>query len=124
MLGAGMLPEGKPVLTSVITAPSKGPTVQYGEYIMSYQDCRECHGARLTGGVKGQLGPIGPDLKLVKEWRREEFIATMRSGINPYGRALSQQMPWRPIGRMDDEELAAVYEYLTHLPDSQTTATN
>jgi hypothetical protein len=25
-------------------------------------------------------------------------------------------MPWRPLGRMDDEELAAVYEYLTHLP--------
>jgi len=48
----------------------------------------------------------------------------MRTGIDPYGRALSQQMPWRPIGRMDDEELAAVYEYLTHLPGSQTTATN
>jgi len=25
---------------------------------------------------------------------------------------------------MDDEELAALYEYLTHLPGSQTTATN
>jgi hypothetical protein len=25
-------------------------------------------------------------------------------------------MPWRPLGRMDDEELAAIYEYLTHLP--------
>jgi hypothetical protein len=28
------------------------------------------------------------------------------------------QMPWRPLGRMDDEELTAVYEYLTHLPSS------
>jgi mono/diheme cytochrome c family protein len=124
MLGAGMLPTGKPVLADAITAPAKGPTVPHGEYIVSYQDCRECHGARLTGGVKGQLGPIGPDLSPVKQWRREEFIATMRTGINPYGRALSQQMPWRPIGRMDDEELAAVYEYLTHLPGSQATATN
>jgi len=25
---------------------------------------------------------------------------------------------------MDDEELAALYQYLTHLPGSQTTATN
>jgi len=33
-------------------------------------------------------------------------------------------MPWRSIGRIDDEELAALYEYLTHLPGSQTTATN
>jgi hypothetical protein len=29
---------------------------------------------------------------------------------------MSEQMPWRPLGRMDDEELAAVYEYLTNLP--------
>ena len=116
MLGAGMLPAGKPVLTSVITAPPKGPTVPYGAYILSYQDCRECHGANLAGGVEGQLGPIGPNLNLVKRWKREEFIATMRTGIDPGGHALSQQMPWRPIGKMDDEELGAVYEYLTHLP--------
>lgn len=52
------------------------------------------------------------------DWRLAEFITTMRTGIDPNGRELSGQMPWRPIGRMDDEELAAVYEYLTHLPDS------
>jgi mono/diheme cytochrome c family protein len=118
MLGAGMLPAGKPVYTSVITAPPKGPTVQYGEYILSYQDCRECHGANLAGGVEGQLGPIGPNLHLVKRWKLEKFIATMRTGTDPGGHALSKQMPWRPIGKMDDEELGAVYEYLTHLPGS------
>jgi mono/diheme cytochrome c family protein len=116
MLGAGMLPTGKPVFTSVITAPQKGPTVQYGEYIMSYQDCRECHGANLAGGVAGQLPPIGPGLTLVSQWKLEEFIATMRTGIDPAGHQLSAQMPWRPIGKMDDEELRAVYEYLIHLP--------
>jgi hypothetical protein len=26
-------------------------------------------------------------------------------------------MPWRAIGKMDNEELGAIYEYLTHLPD-------
>lgn len=118
MLGAGMLPGSKPVFTGVITAPPKGPTVQYGEYILSYQDCRECHGANLAGGMEGQLGPIGPDLNLVKEWKLEEFIATMRTGTDPGGHELSEQMPWRPIGKMDDEELVAVYEYLTHLPGS------
>jgi mono/diheme cytochrome c family protein len=112
----GMLPEGKPVSTSVIAAPTKGPTVQYGEYIMSYQDCRECHGPNLTGGVQGQLGPIGPDLNLVKEWKLEEFVATMRTGTDPGGHEMSEQMPWRPIGKMDNEELGAVYEYLIHLP--------
>jgi len=119
MLGAGALPTGKPIIITSITAPPKGPTFQFGEYILSCQDCRECHGAHLTGGVPGQLGPLGPDLNLVREWTLTQFISTMRTGIDPNGVELSKQMPWRPIGRMDDEELAAVYEYLTHLPGSQ-----
>jgi mono/diheme cytochrome c family protein len=118
MLGAGLLPQGKPVSTSAITAPPKGPTMQFGEYILSYQDCRACHGERLTGGVPGQLGPLGPNLNVVKEWKREEFIATMRTGIDPNGHRLGKEMPWRPIGRMDDDELTAIYQYLTQLPDS------
>lgn len=67
MLGAGMLQSGKPVITSRIAAPPKGPTFQFGEYILSYQDWRECHGPRLTGGVPGQMGPLGPNLNLVKD---------------------------------------------------------
>jgi mono/diheme cytochrome c family protein len=118
MLGAGMLPKGKPVSSGIVTAPPKNPTLQYGEYILSYQDCRACHGDKLTGGVPGQLGPLGPDLNLVKGWKLEEFITTMRTGIDPNGHELSKQMPWRPVGRMSDEELSAVYEYLTHLPNS------
>ena len=39
MLGAGMLPSGKPVIAGNITAPPKGPTFAFGEYILSYQDC-------------------------------------------------------------------------------------
>ncbi len=118
MLGAGMLPRGKPVSTGIITAPLKDSTLQYGEYILSYQDCRACHGDKLTGGVPGQLGPLGPDLNLVKGWKLEDFIATMRTGVDPNGHELSRQMPWRPVGRMGDDELRAVYEYLTHLPGS------
>lgn len=118
MLGAGMLPSGKPVIIGSITAPPKGPSLQFGEYILSYQDCRECHGARLTGGVPEQMGPLGPDLNLVKEWTLAEFVTTMRTGVDPNGQELTKAMPWRPIGRMDDVELAAVYEYLTHLPGS------
>jgi cytochrome c553 len=116
MLGAGILPRGKPVFTGSIAAPPKGPSVQYGEYIMSYQDCRECHGSDLTGGVQGQMGPIGPGLSLVKGWSLEEFIATMRTGIDPNSHELNEQMPWRPIGKMDDDELGAIYEFLVHLP--------
>jgi mono/diheme cytochrome c family protein len=123
MLGAGMLPGPKPVSTGVVTAPPKGPTERYGEYILSYQDCRACHGADLAGGVEGQLAPVGPGLALVKEWKLEQFVSTMRPGIDPAGHELSKEMPWRPIGKMDDEELGAIYEYLIHLPDFQSRAT-
>jgi hypothetical protein len=97
MLGAGMLPAGEPVFAGAITAPPKGATVPYGEYILSYQDCRESHGARLTGGVKGQLGPIGPDLTLAKGWRREEFIATMRTGTDPTVVRSANRCPGVPL---------------------------
>jgi mono/diheme cytochrome c family protein len=116
MLGAGTLPKGQPVSTSVVTAPPKGPTSQYGEYSLSYHDCGKCHGEKLTGGVPGQMAPLGPDLSVVKGWKFEEFIITMRTGVDPNGHELSEQMPWRTVGRIDDEELRAVYEYLTHLP--------
>jgi mono/diheme cytochrome c family protein len=124
MLGAGLLPPGKPITIGPITAPPKGPTVRYGEYILSYQDCRSCHGADLTGGADGQSAPIGPDLALVREWTLAEFIATLRTGIDPGGHELSNKMPWRPIGKMDDDELTAVYRYLIRQPETRTTAAN
>ncbi|VIO79324.1 Nicotinate dehydrogenase subunit B [Bradyrhizobium ivorense] len=108
MLGAGLLPDAKPVTTAEIVAPPTGPTAQYGEYLLSYQDCRECHGQNLAGGVPGQLPPLGPDLAVVKDWSLAQFIATMRTGIDPNGHQLGAQMPWRPIGRMGDDELAAM----------------
>jgi mono/diheme cytochrome c family protein len=118
MLGAHMLPDAKPAPIGVVTAPAKAPTAEFGEYILSYQDCRECHGKALTGGVAGQLPPIGPDLNVVKVWSFDQFAATMRTGVDPTGHELGKEMPWRPIGRMSDDELHAIYEYLTHLPAS------
>lgn len=97
MLGAGMLPPPKPVFTGVVTAPAKGPTREYGEYILSYHECRECHGAKLAGGVAGQLGPIGPGLSQVKDWKLEEFITALRTGMDPSGHKLGPRMPWGSI---------------------------
>jgi len=118
LLGSGQFPPGKPVNTGVIVAPPKDETVVYGEYILSYQDCRECHGRQLTGGVQGQWAPIGPGLSLVSDWSREQFIATLRTGKDPGGHELGERMPWRPLGKMDDVELGAIYAYLTNLSQS------
>jgi mono/diheme cytochrome c family protein len=124
MLGAGLLPAGSPIFTGSIAAPPKGRTVQYGEYVLSWQDCRVCHGANLTGGVKGQLPPIGPDLDLVKAWSAEQFIETMRTGVDPGGHVIGAEMPWRQIGKLDDDELGAVYEYLAHRQGPQSVSSN
>lgn len=114
--GANMLPAVPPAATGVITAPPKGATVEYGEYILSFQDCRLCHGEDLKGGIEGQLGPIGWNLDLVKKWTSEQFITTLRTGVDPNGYRLSKDMAWETYGRMDDVELEAMYLYLTSLP--------
>ena len=116
MLGAGLLPEGLPPITGVITAPPKGPTAEYGQYIIGYQDCRDCHGEDLNGGIEGQLAPVGPSLKVAKGWTQEGFVTTLRTGVDPSGHTLSDQMPWKALGRMNDEDLTAMYEYLLTLP--------
>jgi mono/diheme cytochrome c family protein len=117
-LGAGELPTGAPVVTGTIVAPPKAPTAEYGEYILSYHDCRSCHGTDLQGGIPGQLGTIGPNLSVVNHWGLSDFIRTLRTGVDPYGYHLDAgRMPWRAIGKMVDEELGAIYAYLQHLPD-------
>jgi mono/diheme cytochrome c family protein len=111
--GAGLIPELPPV-TSPITAPPKAATVEYGKYILSYQDCRGCHGADLNGGTS-KVSPNGPPLRVVKSWTLAQFINTMRSGIAPGGYELKPPMPAKTIGLMDDDELGAMYKYLTSL---------
>jgi mono/diheme cytochrome c family protein len=116
LLGSGKLPTGKPVFNGSVTAPPAAVSAAYGRYLVSYQDCTQCHGQDLTGGIPGQMGAVGPDLNLVKAWKREEFIATLRTGKDPGGHVIRAEMPWRGVGHMSDAELSAVYEYLTHLP--------
>jgi hypothetical protein len=68
--------------------------------------------------MQGQLPPVGPGLNLVKGWSLGQFIATMRTGTDSVGHQIGEAMPWQAVGRMDDEELAAIYAYLVHLPAS------
>jgi mono/diheme cytochrome c family protein len=125
MLGADQLPAAKPVFTGAIAAPPKAATAKYGAYILSYHDCRTCHGADLTGGVPGQIGTIAPGLTVVKDWKLEQFIATLRTGVDPNGYHLNaDRMPWRAIGKMDDDELGAIYAYLKDMPAPANAATH
>jgi mono/diheme cytochrome c family protein len=113
-LGANLAPVPAPV-TGVITAPEKGPTAEYGKYISSYTGCHDCHGEDLAGGATGGLTPVGPSLRVVKGWSKEQFITTIRTGTDPTGHPLKPPMAWEIYAHLDDEELTAVYAYLTSL---------
>lgn len=48
---------------------------------------------------------------------QEAFINTLRTGTTPEGKVLDQQvMPWPIAHRMSDDELAAIWLYLSSLP--------
>ncbi|HSK89083.1 MAG TPA: cytochrome c [Anaerolineales bacterium] len=114
MLGANLIPD-RPLITEPIVAPKKEATAAYGEFMTSFLDCKGCHGDDLNGGTS-PIGPKGPSLRLVKAWTEEEFINTLRTGVNPSRHELSPLMPWRSTGRLDDVELSALYQYLVSLP--------
>jgi mono/diheme cytochrome c family protein len=115
MFGMNMIPTEPPVLGSV-KAPPKGPTVEYGKYMVEFQDCMLCHGYMLDGVAVSPITPPAPDLEIVKFWTAEQFITTMRTGVDPSGHQLGGDMPWRSIGRLDDTELTAIHAFVVSLP--------
>ena len=78
--------------------------------------------AHLHRLARHDLAPLGPGLGMVTDWTLGQFVSTLRTGIDPNGHELAKEMPWQPIGRMDDDELGAIYAYLIQLPDFQSSA--
>lgn len=111
--GANVIPD-RPLITEPILSPKKEASAEYGQFMVSFLDCKSCHGDDLNGGTS-PIGPKGPPLRLVKAWTQDEFITTLRTGVDPNGYEMSRLMPWRSTGRLDDTELSALYQYLISL---------
>jgi mono/diheme cytochrome c family protein len=126
MLAAGVL--DKLPVESVshevhVTAPERGATVEYGEYLVNTNDCRVCHGPDLNGGpfpdptitkISANLTPGGE----LGAWSEEDFVNTIRTGVTPSGHQLDPVfMPWKDYAKFYDEELQAVWLYLQTLPE-------
>ena len=106
------------------TAPERGVTAEYGEYLAGL--CTLCHGPGFSGGYVPGVPPAPnepPPLNLtpggqLSEWTFEEFLTAMRTGKTPNGRQLDDQwMPYETLfGEMTDEEWQALWLYLQSLP--------
>lgn len=96
-----------------ISAPPKAVTREYGEYIVNLGDCRGCHGPALDGNAPPPAPPGAANLTVVMpQWSKDDFFKAMRTGVDSTGHQISPPMPWKTIGKLDDVELAALYEYL------------
>ncbi len=99
--------------------PTVGANEAYGHYLAGL--CRSCHGTELTGGQPGEPeSPPAPNLTPggdLQDWTEEAFVTAMRTGMTPDGRQLNPMfMPWPSVGKLDDDELRALWLYLTSLP--------
>lgn len=105
-----------------VSAPARGVTAEYGEYMVNTNDCRICHGPQLNGGPfpDPTVKFISPNLTTGGEvafWTEEQFIDTIRTGTTPSGHALNpDRMPWKDYRFMTDDELKAIFMYLQSLP--------
>ena len=116
-------PNPAPQVTAAVPQPAAG-TVEMGKYLSIA--CTRCHGETMAGGpVDGAAegDPLAANLTPGGElagWSQEDFINTIRTGVNPAGRQLDKSMPWRELARWHDEDLSAVFKYLKSLPAAQS----
>lgn len=113
MKGAGMLPAESGAAS--VMAPPEGITAAYGKYVATFADCKGCHGPDVTSVAPSSFDPAGtPNPRpLVSTLSQEQFFAMMRSGVKPDGQPFPETMPWQSASRLNDNDLAALYAYLT-----------
>jgi mono/diheme cytochrome c family protein len=125
-----------PVPTQTSAAAPRGPTAAYGRYLADGPAlCADCHTPR--GGLQqapdrhrlysGDATPpkafpanpsnLTPDAETgIGRWSEDDFLRTIRTGVNPRGDTLHAFMPWREYRRMTDDDLRAIYRYLRTVP--------
>ncbi|MBX6366264.1 MAG: hypothetical protein IRZ00_20660 [Gemmatimonadetes bacterium] len=125
-----------PLKGTTATAPARGATPAYGAYLALHVAlCSDCHTPhtglrsrpdedRLFAGTddppKGfpaNPSNLTPDSATgIGAWSEDDFLRTMRTGVNPKGDTLHPFMPWREYRRMTDDDLRAIYRYLRTVP--------
>jgi mono/diheme cytochrome c family protein len=116
LIGTGQVGTSRQEPVRNVSAPPRGPTAAYGKYLVETSGCTACHGVNLDGQNIPPGPPPGPNIRTVKGWTEQQFLRTLREGVNPSGHQLADTMPWRQYGRATDDDLKALYEYVKALP--------
>ncbi|MFN3331521.1 MAG: c-type cytochrome [Caldilinea sp.] len=113
MFGVGMF--GTPEQgAATVTAPPQGVTAEYGKYVATFGECRGCHGPDAIGAPATSVSAAIPNPRpLVSTLSLEQFVTMMRTGVKPGNVAFPETMPWEVASKMTDDDLAALYAYLT-----------
>jgi mono/diheme cytochrome c family protein len=108
------LPPAQPV--------AEGVNVQHGAYVANM--CIGCHGEHLSGG-KIPGGPPdwppaanitpGEDTAMSRYPSAAQFVTMLRTGKRPDG-ARIRVMPFESLGKLNDVDAQALYEYLKTVP--------
>lgn len=117
-------------------APTRAVTSEYGGYLAQHVGlCADCHTPRrgvrsmpdksrlFAGDAHPPAGfPVNPSNLTpdratgIGTWSEDDFLRTLRTGIDPKDYHLHSFMPWREIRRMPDDDLRAIYRFLRTLP--------
>ena len=104
--------------------PPEGRTVEYGRYLVATSGCYECHGTDLTGGEKVGPPDAPPSQNItpagIGSWSDADFIRALREGKRPDGTGIHPFMPWQTYGKMTDDELEAIFQFLGTIPAKTT----
>ena len=122
-------------IASPVSAPPRGPTAEYGEYLAnSVSPCAACHTPRVRGEIDrdrlwsgGEAFDVGentiyssnltPDVETgIGSWTDEEFFRAINTGVNPQGEPLLLPMPWPQLRNMTDDDLRAIRLHIQSIP--------
>ncbi|MGE5265175.1 MAG: c-type cytochrome [Acidobacteriota bacterium] len=79
-----------------VADPVPSDTKGYGKYLSAI--CTACHGGGLVAPLRGN-------------WRQEDFVRLLRSGVLPNGSQIGAAMPVGIYREMNDTELTALWLY-------------
>lgn len=115
---AGSIVNASPPGGAPHTTPERAPTDEFGKYL-TMTSCEGCHGPNLDGlgAPEGDPdSPPPPSLAAAAAWSLTDFMTTIRTGVNPGGRQLTDEyMPWKSFRNMTDVELEAIHTHLKNV---------